>query len=451
MNLIVIQLRPIGKGKFSGGGYSWIGRVSMTDRTLGLYGRAKQMIGSGTASMCLLSGILLLVLCGSSFAQGSGVQRNNWLSGVIFKLEGIRDNATADIQRSEREIEKSESTIRRSEEIIRQAQQKKNIQAEMVARQASRTAQVAIKKNQEMKKLGELKKRRAEEALVYIKTGGKDPEAKLEQFALEDSKSEWTKKQKELIEKRLTDNNPFIEPIYQSLKTNAPPPLPARKYDELKPGDVLLINPEEKNGKSFWEKVKDNAKDSAFWINAGDRISSASSSPASHTVLYLKEVNGKKLFLDHTPEKGSRVISEDEFRKTYGHRDALVAQPVKEIDTVKIWEAAKELSKREAQIKTKKSDNIIDQSGYGVYGNDNMVCSEVSRWALVNSGLKLPESVSPLKRLLGIHYGPANFFSDDKNFIITPLYAPAQKTGHKIEIQTYKSMQPTLLLIYKIG
>jgi len=27
------------------------------------------------------------------------------------------------------------------------------------------------------------------------------------------------------------------------------------------------------------------------------------------------------------------------------------------------------------------------------------------------------------KRLLGIHYGPANFFSDDYNFIITPLYA----------------------------
>lgn len=52
-----------------------------------------------------------------------------------------------------------------------------------------------------------------------------------------------------------------------------------------------------------------------------------------------------------------------------------------------------------------------------------MVCPEAGSWILVNSGLKIPETASPLKRLLGIHYGPANFFSDDKNFIITPLYA----------------------------
>jgi hypothetical protein len=61
-----------------------------------------------------------------------------------------------------------------------------------------------------------------------------------------------------------------------------------------------------------------------------------------------------------------------------------------------------------------------------------MVCSEADRWVLVNSGRKIPETASPLKRLLGIHYGPANFFSDDKNFIITPLYGvPKQSTEEK--------------------
>ena len=385
------------------------------------------MTKSEKTHMCIIiSAAILFIFSSICFAKDSDVQKSNWLLGVMFKLEAMKDKAAADIQKCDFEIQKSQNTVTKSEDIIRQAKQKNNAQAEMVAGKALRTAQEAIAKNKEMKKLAELKKRRAEEALSYIKAGGKNPEIRAEQTELENSKPEWTKNQKELIEKRLTEKNPYIEPMYSSLKTNVPPPLPPRKYDELKPGDVLLINPEEKDSKSLWEKIKDNAKDSAFWINTGDRASSISSSPASHTVLFLKEVNGKKLFLDHTPEKGSHVISEDEFRKIYGHRDALVAQPVKEVDTVKIWEAAKELSKREAQIKTKKSDNVIDQSGYGVYGNDNMVCSEASRWALVNSGLKLPESASPLKRLLGIHYGPANFFSDDKNFIITPLYAPTQ-------------------------
>ncbi len=73
------------------------------------------------------------------------------------------------------------------------------------------------------------------------------------------------------------------------------------------------------------------------------------------------------------------------------------------------------------------TDYIRDKSGYGLYGPDNMVCSEASRWILVNSGLKLPETASPLKRLLGIHYGPANFFSDEYNFVITPLWGPQER------------------------
>ncbi len=373
-----------------------------------------------------LLAVLLLTFPISYANDNIDVQKNNQELDAIVRLEVMKNKATADIKRCDFEIQKSENTIRKSEEIIKLAQQKKNAQAEMIARQAKQRAREALAKNMELKKLAELKMKRAENALSYIKTGGKNPETRIEQVELENNRPEWTKKQKELIENRLAGKNPYIEPMYASLKINAPPPLPARKYDELKPGDVMLIKPEDKDSRSLWERIKDNAKDSAFWINTGDRISSVSSSPASHTVLYLKEVNGKKLFLDHTPERGSHVISEDEFRKAYGHRDALVAQPVKEVDTVKIWEAAKELSKREAQIKTKKSDNIIDQSGYGVFGNDNMVCSEASRWALVNSGIKIPEAASPLKRLLGIHYGPANFFSDDKNFIITPLYAPTR-------------------------
>jgi hypothetical protein len=255
-------------------------------------------------------------------------------------------------------------------------------------------------------------------------TGTVDPKVLQEQDAFEKMNAEWMKKQKQLIEQRLRETNKDASAISKSLntntpskslKTNPPPPLPPRKYEMLQPGDVLLFPPDDKK---------------SFWINFGDRLSSASQSPASHTVLFLKEVNGKKLFLDHTSERGSHVISEEEFLSTYGHRDALVAQPVKKADTTAIWERTKELVKKEQEKQAKntesRTDYFRDKSGYGLYGPDNMVCSEADRWVLINSGLKIPETASPLKRLLGIHYGPANFFSDDKNFIITPLYGVPQ-------------------------
>jgi len=277
----------------------------------------------------------------------------------------------------------------------------------------------------------------AESELQFKPTGTsessmeQDLDVKLEQAEFDDMNADWIIKQRQLIEQRFKESNQYISAIYKSLKIKSPPPLPNRKYDELQPGDVLLISPEDKG---LWDKISD----SSFWINAGDRISSASLSPASHTILYLREVNGKKLFLDHTLEGGSHVISEEEFLKTYGQRDALVAsrkisvaQPVKEAEAARIWEATRELVKNEAKIQAEKSEKIISnltsQTGYGLIGNDYMVCSEASRWVLVKSGRDIPETASPLKRLLGIHYGPANFFSDEYNFVVTPLWDNIEK------------------------
>jgi hypothetical protein len=246
--------------------------------------------------------------------------------------------------------------------------------------------------------------------------GNASPEVRTEQEDFDRMNARWVARQRQLIDQRLREPNPYAAEICRSLKIKVPPLLPSRKFDELKPGDVLLIS-------------REDITDASFWINLGDRFTTDPRSPASHTVLFLKEVNGKKLFLDHTPGRGSHVIDEDEFLRTYGHRDALVAspriavaQPVRESETARIWEAAKRLARKEADIQEEKRGYIVDQTGYGVYGNENMVCSEASRWVLVRSGRDIPESASPLKRLLGIHYGPANFFSDDYNFIITPLW-----------------------------
>ncbi len=380
------------------------------------------MIGKYVTFLTLFVTILFCI--GSAQAQMTEVERGNWLLGVIFKLERMRDDATADIQRYEGEIHKCSATIGKCKNIIRLARQKGNAEAERISGSVLAKARQAKQKNEELKNSAALRKKRAEVALAYVKTGDKDLEARLEQVEFENRGPDWMETQKQLIDQRLKEPNQYISAIYKSLKTKAPPPLPPRKYDELQPGDVLLISPEDK---SLWDKLTDES----FWTNVGDKVSSISKSPASHTVLYLKEVNGKKLFLDHTLGRGSHVISEAEFLKTYGQRDALVAsqrvavaQPVKEAETAKIWKLTKELVKKEGNIK---EGNIIDQSGYGLYGDDNMVCSEASRWVLVKAGREIPETASPLKRLLGIDYGPADFFSDEHNFIITPLWLHEEK------------------------
>jgi hypothetical protein len=331
----------------------------------------------------------------------TAAQRNKWLIGVISKLESTRDKAEATIQKLESDIREAESVIKKSEELIRQAVRKGDAQAEKLARQELSKAKEGIKKNRDMKDFAEHIKRSADEALVCAKQGEKNLEIKLEQLEFDMNRPYWETNQIRLIEKR--GGNAYIDSIYTSLRKNAPPNLPPRKYDMLQPGDVLLISP-------------DDTK--SFSINVGDRISSSSASPASHTVLFLKEVNGKKLFLDHNLERGSVVISEEEFLKNYGSREALVAQPVSKVKSEALWEFAKELVRKEAENPYK--------TNYGLYGDDYMVCSEAARWVLVNSGMNLPETSSPYKWVLGIKYGPANFFDDEYNFVITPLYSASQ-------------------------
>lgn len=105
-----------------------------------------------------------------SHAQMTGQERSNWLLGVIFKLENMRDNAIADIQKYEGAIQKCENTISKSDNIIRLAQQKGNVQAETIAREASAKALEAKRKNTESRKLAEFNKMKAEQSLARVKT-----------------------------------------------------------------------------------------------------------------------------------------------------------------------------------------------------------------------------------------------------------------------------------------
>jgi hypothetical protein len=59
---------------------------------------------------------------------------------------------------------------------------------------------------------------------------------------------------------------------------------------------------------------------------ADNKISKGNvASRVSHTVLYLREINGVKLFLDNQPNEGPRIISEEQLLKIYSRQNADVA------------------------------------------------------------------------------------------------------------------------------
>ena len=247
-----------------------------------------------------------------------------------------------------------------------------------------------------------------------------DPTVRQEQDAFEKTNAAWMKHHKTLIQQRIESANRWCSAIYASLKTKEPPPS-HKKFDELQPGDVLLLSPDQGYDP---EALKSRA------IRFADRLSSWEwESTASHTVLFIKEVNGKKLFLDNTSGMdgktvtgvGPHIITGEEFLKIYGAREAHIAQPVSRVEGQKLWAAARELSLKELADEPKKSRNPIDKTDYGLYGDNNMVCSEASRWALIKAGQSIPETRSPFKKLLGVYFGPANFFSDEQHFIISPM------------------------------
>jgi len=230
---------------------------------------------------------------------------------------------------------------------------------------------------------------------------------------LEEMNAAWMENQKKLIQQRLEEPNKWCSAIYTSLKTKAPP-LPYKKFNELQPGDVLLI---EHSGTMGWA------------INKGDNLLSGDKvSNASHTVLYLKEINGKKFFLENIPGEGPRIIGEDEFLTRYGPRGVQVAKLAQPLDP----KQAKELFAAAVEIAAKNRSAIANNlfgtkwlgTNYGPWGKENVVCSEAD-WALLKTaGREIPKSNDRIKVGLGIDVSPADFFNNEQYFLVSPLGMP---------------------------
>jgi hypothetical protein len=311
------------------------------------------------------------------------------------------------IQKIDRDIQENDRIIKRAAEIVSLAREKNNVPAETAAREA-------LQKNREAKATNE-------EARAGLDASRKKVLAALE--AARAKELAWKGEFKKSIAERLADAGTVYDAILESLKARRDPPVAPRKsFADLRPGDVLLVAPPEGDG---WDARGSRA------IRFVDKLTSwergEGGSQASHSFIYLKTVNGQKLFLDDQLGEGPRVKTEEMILKEYAGRSMDVAHPIARIDADKLWDAAKELT---VQNIDHIEESTLRLSTYNLYGNDHMVCSEASRWALVQAWPDLDEnsqirdSASPFKKMLGVYFGPANFYADRQHFIISGLDVP---------------------------
>jgi len=361
---------------------------------------------------------ILSIISLSSFAQKN--QSNKWQVDEIFKLETNVAETNDEILIIKDKIQNCDVTISKSERIIGLAKQSGNSIAEGIAQNALQKSQDAKQKyvtrliaiSEYLKKLSAM--------LDYLKTNPKDAELRLENFNFENKNDEWTKAKGEAVLKRLEANNPYCEDLYKTLKANAPPPLMVKTFANLQIGDVLLIT---RGSESEVDLL--NAKDKLLsWVfNGADQLNSGSrASKASHTLIYVKEINGKKMFLDNVSGKGPHLISEEEYLFLYGNRGANVAQlaqPLKQEQYQKLYDVARKLADDQKKYEQATKGSLISGSKYGIMGSD-MVCSEASRWVLTQVGAYIPTTEDPGKLQFGIKYSPADF-NKSNSFIITPL------------------------------
>jgi hypothetical protein len=238
-----------------------------------------------------------------------------------------------------------------------------------------------------------------------------------EQKIMESKTQSWVDYQKEQFRIRIEQPNYWCQQYYKnllkqdSLNGNLEQQMNIKKQSELEVGDVLLVGP----GDGFFSRKQAELDG---WLNNNNAY-------VTHTLTCVKIVKGKKIFLDNQADEGPRLISEDELMKRYGQRDVSVAkmreslwgvaQPLNDDEAQRLWIQARKM------VQENKDNPKGVSTNYGLYGNNDMVCSE-SSWALMNAAgrYSIPFSYH-IPKVSGIAFTPASFYSKQQYFIISPL------------------------------
>jgi len=222
-----------------------------------------------------------------------------------------------------------------------------------------------------------------------------------EQDQYENRNKEWLCKQQGLIRQAVDSEKKRNKEMLSAISQARVPKLPQKSLNDLKPGDVILVKPS-----SVGSRAIPYGDVLSRWLHGSHK---SQKYDISHSVVYLKTVKGKRLYLDHQKDVGfARIIDEDIFLKRYEKRLSYVARPKSLIDGKKLWSAA-----RGAALK--------NNTPYGFSGK-SVVCSELARFAVVQaSGKRLPLDST---RLVGPDMMPSDFIdpeTDGKYFVVTPL------------------------------
>ncbi len=239
--------------------------------------------------------------------------------------------------------------------------------------------------------------------------------------------------QKKLIQDRLKYENKLAKKYYDRLSSPVPLPnenKPNLSLKDLKPGDVLLFEPSYSSFKDAVQGIGVVAVDGVGELLAKGTLNE---SKISHTITFLKEENGKRLYLDNMPDEGPVIISEAEMQKRYVGRNAsvaqiqngYVAQPLNEEEAGKLLDKAQEMAKKNIDLRKEKgydSDMLQwENTLYGAWGKDNVVCSEAS-WALLKAtGRELPLSKSWVTQIAGVNFSPSDFYNYKQTFLINRI------------------------------
>ena len=232
-----------------------------------------------------------------------------------------------------------------------------------------------------------------------------------EQDEFEKMNAAWLKRQQEFIRQAANQDKKWKNEVLASIKAiRVPSPVFRPKtLDDLHPGDILLIAPDDSLIAQGIARV-DPLYRAIDYFSSGDvSRPELKKGRVSHAMAVIKAVNGEILFLDHTGE-GSRILNKEDYMRKYGDREMYVARPQARVDGRELWEAA-----REAALK-KKSD-------YGLFG-ENVVCSERSAIAVAKATrLPLQDEHHRLGKYLGpVDITPNDFFDGEhvgKYFLIS--------------------------------
>jgi hypothetical protein len=239
-------------------------------------------------------------------------------------------------------------------------------------------------------------------------------EKRAEQQAFQQHNQAWLERQRRNVRSAVANESTRQQQILTAVASNKQPSTTAfpGNLTDLKPGDIILVKWEKSFSVSPLIPPADwlyrmssyfaSGVSQGLWTysRTGELIKSLTAAakvtprqfvPISHAATVVKSVKGHLLILDHTGV-GSRMLTQKDFQRLYGHRQLYAASPWAKADGQKLWRAARTAA-------------LQPGSDYGLLG-ERTVCSE--RAAIVVAGA----TGMPYDRGKLIDVTPGDFFDE---------------------------------------